>query len=382
MQGNHNRLFSPGDLGSVLRTIPSHAQKFVRDLSDSELRSKSDEEIVGDGVATLGIEPLEIDLSKAQMRVENIEPRQSREDSWMRPRVDFEVFGYGARKIVAVTFPFKGDPALWGLRPNLGALSGPRADVNANSNGDGGTVTLIFEEHSQVADDQIKQMYDAAVESIRSMMSLQEPMLRKANEELPQTLRDVLAHRRSQLNSTESLAQKLGATLAIPMTGADLELAALDQQYGQKARDASNRGRGTERYDVFISHASEDKAKFADSLAKALTNRGLRVWYDEMVLAVGDSLRREIDKGLALSRFGIVILSPHFFEKHWTNKELDGLAAKEASGADKVVLPVWHNVSREEVAKYSLPLADKIGVPSSKGLDKVVEALLLAINKR
>jgi len=82
-------------------------------------------------------------------------------------------------------------------------------------------------------------------------------------------------------------------------------------------------------YDAFISHASEDKDDLARPLAEFLKKAGFSIWYDEFQLRVGDSLRRSIDKGLANSRFGIVVLSPNFFAKNWPQYELDGLVAKE-----------------------------------------------------
>ena len=89
---------------------------------------------------------------------------------------------------------------------------------------------------------------------------------------------------------------------------------------------------GTMEWDVFISHAWEDKESIARPLAEALRARGLRVWFDEFTLSVGDRLRRSIDRGLANSRDGIVILSPHFFAKEWPQKELDGLIQREDRG--------------------------------------------------
>lgn len=114
-------------------------------------------------------------------------------------------------------------------------------------------------------------------------------------------------------------------------------------------------------FDFFICHASEDKEDFVRGLAEGLISRGLRVWYDDFQLAVGDSLRRSIDKGLARSRFGIVILSPSFFAKNWPQYELDGLVAKEMSGG-KVVLPIWHHVSKDDVLRYSPSLADRVAL--------------------
>jgi len=93
------------------------------------------------------------------------------------------------------------------------------------------------------------------------------------------------------------------------------------------------------QWDFFISHASEDKQAIARPLADALLAMGIRVWYDDFSLAVGDSLLESIDRGLSRSRFGIVILSHHFFSKHWPQKELNGLANLEVDGR-KVILPV------------------------------------------
>lgn len=89
---------------------------------------------------------------------------------------------------------------------------------------------------------------------------------------------------------------------------------------------------GTESYDVFISHASEDKDSIVRSLAGALTDSGLKVWYDEFTLRIGDSLRQKTDRGLANSRVGLVVLSPSFIAKGWTNYELDGIVTRTVSG--------------------------------------------------
>jgi hypothetical protein len=128
-------------------------------------------------------------------------------------------------------------------------------------------------------------------------------------------------------------------------------------------RSESAPGEGAEAgerdYDVFISHASEDKDEVVRPLAVALQGAGLKVWYDEFELRIGDSLRRKIDRGLAGSRFGVVVLSQHFFAKGWPNYELDGLVTRAVSG-EQILLPVWHNVSKQEVLKYSPSLADKL----------------------
>ena len=113
------------------------------------------------------------------------------------------------------------------------------------------------------------------------------------------------------------------------------------------------------QYDVFISHASEDKDEVVRPLANALKEKGVTVWYDEFEMRIGDSLRRKIDKGLANSRFGIVVISRDFIKKGWTNYELDGIMTRAVSG-EQIMLPIWHNITKQEVMDYSPSLADKV----------------------
>ncbi len=117
-------------------------------------------------------------------------------------------------------------------------------------------------------------------------------------------------------------------------------------------------------YDVFVSHASEDKDDFVRDFVKCLQQNGLKVWYDEFTLRVGDSLRRSIDNGLKNSRYGIVVLSEAFFSKEWPQRELDGLFAREVNG-EKVILPIWHKISKNEVMKFSPIIADMLALNTS-----------------
>jgi TIR domain len=131
------------------------------------------------------------------------------------------------------------------------------------------------------------------------------------------------------------------------------------QQAARAASLAEGAKPEAKKFDVFISHASEDKDAVARSLANGLRDLGLRVWYDEFELRIGDSLRRKIDAGLRDSRFGVVVLSHAFFAKNWPQHELDGLVTLELSG-EQVILPLWHNISKDEVMGYSPTLADKV----------------------
>ena len=136
----------------------------------------------------------------------------------------------------------------------------------------------------------------------------------------------------------------------------------------------------TNPYDFFISHASEDKEDFVRELAELLRANGTRVWYDEFTLRIGDSLRREVDRGLANSRYGIVVLSESFFAKEWPQRELDGLFTLELQEYTRI-LPIWHKISKDEVAKHSPLLADKVALNTSlKSIEEIVRKLVRLVS--
>ncbi len=131
-------------------------------------------------------------------------------------------------------------------------------------------------------------------------------------------------------------------------------------------------------WDVFISHASEDKDDFVRPLAFALRSYGLKVWYDEFSLSFGQSLSESIDKGLAKSRYGLVIISPNFIAKPWPKRELRGLTARDVN-EENIILPIWHNVTKDEVLNFSPPLADVLALDSSTHpLNSIVEKIVFA----
>lgn len=132
-------------------------------------------------------------------------------------------------------------------------------------------------------------------------------------------------------------------------------------------------------YDVFISHASEDKADVVVPLTEALTRLGLRVWVDYRELRLGDRLRQRIDEGLVRSRFGVVIVSPQFLDKRWTQAELDGLVSLEMADGRKRILPVWHAVSETGVAAKSPLLVSRLAANWSDGLDKVATQIIQVV---
>lgn len=103
------------------------------------------------------------------------------------------------------------------------------------------------------------------------------------------------------------------------------------------------------------------------------------MWYDEFTLRIGDSLNETINRGLARSWYGVVILSPHFFQKRWPQSELNGMVAKESTG-QKVILPVWHHITHQEILRFAPILADKLATNSEKGIGAVAEDITNAMS--
>ncbi|WEK34679.1 MAG: toll/interleukin-1 receptor domain-containing protein [Candidatus Pseudobacter hemicellulosilyticus] len=135
------------------------------------------------------------------------------------------------------------------------------------------------------------------------------------------------------------------------------------------------------QYDVFVSHASEDKAGFVRPFVEALVEKGLSIWYDESTLQIGDSLRRAIENGLRSSTYGIVVLSEAFFNKEWPQRELDGLFAREVNG-EKVILPIWHKISKNEVMSYSPIIADMLAINTTDfTIEEIAEKIASRIKR-
>jgi hypothetical protein len=133
------------------------------------------------------------------------------------------------------------------------------------------------------------------------------------------------------------------------------------------------------RWDVFISYSSDDSDSIARPLADGLRRHGLSVWFDEFELRVGDSLAQSINQGLANSSYGVVILSPSFLVKKWTQKELSALVSVDDMERRRI-LPVWHNIGASELKKAMPLLADIVAVQTTIGIPRVVRELLRAIN--
>jgi len=115
------------------------------------------------------------------------------------------------------------------------------------------------------------------------------------------------------------------------------------------------------KWDIFISHASDDKESFVEPLAQRLKELAVRVWYDKFVLIPGDRLTEKIGEGLAECRCGLLVLSTAFIRKPWTKYELSGLVNRFVEEKTRLI-PIWYGINRVEVAAFNPALADLLSI--------------------
>ncbi|WP_283650850.1 toll/interleukin-1 receptor domain-containing protein [Ileibacterium valens] len=200
------------------------------------------------------------------------------------------------------------------------------------------------------------QTLDKEITSLQSEASACASKLEKARsseaKEQEKKTKKIMAEYDKRINSLKK-AERSGITRAMLQTKREIAESPAD--------DAEE-----SLYDVFVSHAHEDKEDAADELVLELQKLGMKVWYDSLQISWGSSLRESIDTGLAKSRFGIVILSPDYInpDKYWTKQELNGLFQRESIDG-KVLLPIWHKMSKREIVNYSPILADRMALNTS-----------------
>jgi len=209
-------------------------------------------------------------------------------------------------------------------------------------------------------EDEVRREFDSRLSRIQEMLKMVSGPVEEWNKEIVTEIRSYIQQRKENINRSQGIS--LGYPQEEEPNSDDRadELETLHNEY---------------EYDVFLSHASEDKESIVRPLYEELTRRGIKVWFDEATLELGDSLRQKIDEGLRICRFGVVILSVSFFEKKWPQIELDALLARETASGDKAILPIWHNLGSDEILQYSPILASKLAADTSKGISSVSDQI-------
>lgn len=135
----------------------------------------------------------------------------------------------------------------------------------------------------------------------------------------------------------------------------------------------------------FISHDSRDKEIIAKKLSSSLSSRLCTVWYDEYSLKIGDSLRESIEKGIKEASKCILILTPNYLNNEgWTKTEFNSIFTRERIFNERIILPIWYQVTKEQIFDYSPSLADTVALkwpdPTGADYNKEVEVLVSKVH--
>ena len=115
-------------------------------------------------------------------------------------------------------------------------------------------------------------------------------------------------------------------------------------------------------YDVFISHANKDKEELIEELYKSLSKLGISIFYDKESLEWGDNWKKRILNGTKKAEF----ISENFFDREWTERELSEFLNRQNRNGQKLILPIVHNITMQQLqAKYP-NVADIQAIDSSK----------------
>jgi hypothetical protein len=360
-------LFHRVSVFDVLQQQQETLRNEVARLSSEQIESLPEAELVRDLAAKYKLELPVLEDEKAHISHREVNVDVSRDPMrmiWDRNR-PFYIKGTE----MTFTVPFKGDPSLFQVRPATFDTNPPRGEIR------GREIHLVqtrTDDNAAAA----KAEYERSINSIKQYLSWLGASISDFNVKIGSQVEALLNQRRQQLAATVGMVEAIG----LPITNsASRRPQVVDSPTRTKSLGKSLGS--AKKWDVFISHSTEDKDDFVRPLANALRNSGVSVWFDEFALKIGDSLRASIDFGLANSRYGVVVLSKGFFDKHWPIQELNGLSTRESAGKS-VILPIWHNITHDEVRERSPMLADKLAVSSKVGIDTVVKKIVEVLDEQ
>ena len=280
--------------------------------------------------------------------------------------------GHTLRDIVEYVFhvPFEGDAFVFDIAPS--AFNGTVAAGEVI----GEEVLIRF----QISNSNINP--EALLEEELKKIDWRLNNLRGSTEHLTQqlniTLANCIAARKRSVENRSRMA-------AIPVRFAKREFSVPPAEEVLKTVTVQSKApaetKKTQKWDIFMSHASPDKP-YVRQLVAELRKVDVTVWFDEDSIAWGESLRPAINKGLINSSFAIVVLSkPFLAERKWTEHELNGLFAREKVG-HFIILPIWHGIEHEDLVNYDPALADRLAkVSATDGVPDIVRSALQALGR-
>ena len=119
-------------------------------------------------------------------------------------------------------------------------------------------------------------------------------------------------------------------------------------------------------YDVFISHANKDKADLIEELYQSLSKLGINIFYDKESLEWGDNWKERILNGTKKAEFAIIVISENFFDREWTERELSEFLNRQNRNGQKLILPIVHNVTMQQLKEKYPNVADIQAIDSKK----------------
>ena len=356
-----NYLFAKSaSINDVIQHQKAQVQKALDEFPSELILSRPLDELIAEFVGQFRVEvPVLVKDATVQLPNEEVDIDVSQDP--MRAFFDRSEPFYVKGTALRIRVPFTGQAELF----NYGHAPYPYGQPIPGEIIDSSLVLSYVAEHPDP--ESVRRDFDHRLEQIEQVLQMTRGTADDWNRQLPGTVGARLEQRRSKLERDR------GLTLGYP--------AAPEKPKSNIPPTEPPKLSTRQDYDLFLSHASEDKETIARPLYTALAAAGVSVWFDEAVLELGDSLRRKIDEGLTKCRYGVVILSPRFFKKQWPQRELDGLVARETTSSEKAILPIWHELDRNTILRYSPPLADRLAGRSEEGIPSLVEKILRVLRK-
>lgn len=141
----------------------------------------------------------------------------------------------------------------------------------------------------------------------------------------------------------------------------------LDKMYGIKEVSVpAYQAKQLPEYDLFISHASRDKKDLVEELFQSMNKLGIRIFYDKESLEWGDNWKEKILNGTKRAEFAIIVISENFFDREWTERELAEFLNRQNRNGQKLILPILHNISLEQLQEKYPSVANIQAIDSKK----------------
>ena len=138
-----------------------------------------------------------------------------------------------------------------------------------------------------------------------------------------------------------------------------------DKHFFQDIQKKETKRRLKSEYDVFISHANKDIDDLVEQLYDSLRVLGINIFYDKDTLEWGDNWKKRILDGTQKAEFAIIVISENFFDREWTEKELAKFLRRQNRQGQKLILPILHNITIEQLIDKYPSIADLQCISSS-----------------